>query len=282
MMSVASFLEKRSKSFWIITGLAFIIILGAIDFRTGYEVSFSLFYLIPIFLAVWFTNGWAGLGFSFASTITWFVADYSAGMSYSHPSIYLWNAFLRLSFYCVVTWLGSNLKKTYKANLELVRVDYVTGATSIRHFYDLAQLEMQRFKRHHHPLALAYFDLDDFKAVNDRLGHSTGDRVLRAVTDIIRKDIRPCDTFARLGGDEFALLMPETGEAAARSAINDLHAALVTEMLRNSWMVSFSIGIVICNDIPKTVDDLVKLADDTMYSVKNDNKNGFNLFIYNG
>lgn len=281
-MDATSFFEKRSKPFWVSTGLAFVIILGIIDYFTGYEVSFSLFYLIPIFTVVWFTDGRMGLLLSSASAVVWFIADYSAGLSYSHLSVYIWNTIIRMGFFSVVSILGSNLKKSYKLNQELARSDYVTGAVSIRYFYELAQIEISRFQRYHRPFALAYIDLDDFKSINDRLGHSVGDRVLRSVTDSVRQQIRPSDTLARLGGDEFALLMPETSEEAAKLVISRLHSSLANEMLKNGWMVTFSVGVVICNETPKSVDDIVKIADDTMYSVKSTSKNDVSYRVYAG
>jgi diguanylate cyclase (GGDEF)-like protein len=281
-MDAVSFFEKRSKPFWVSGGFAFVIILGIIDYFTGYEVSFSLFYLIPIFTVVWFTNGRMGLLLSSASALVWFIADYSAGLSYSHPSVYIWNTIIRMGFFSVVSILGSNLKKSYKLNQELARSDYVTGAVSIRYFYELAQIEISRFQRYHRSFALAYIDLDDFKSINDRLGHSVGDKVLRVVTNSIRQQIRPSDTLARLGGDEFALLMPETNEDAAKLVISRLHSSLANEMLKNGWMVTFSVGVVICNETPKSVDDIVKIADDTMYSVKSTSKNGVNYRVYAG
>lgn len=258
------------------------LVLGVVDYKTGYEISLSLFYLTPIFLVVWYTDGRLGLVLAFASTIAWFTADYSAGLNYSHPSIYLWNAILRLSFYCVFAWLGTTLKRAYTLNRELARSDYVTGAVSYRYFYELAQVEIKRAQRYRHPITLAYIDLDNFKAVNDRLGHTTGDRVLRAVTDGIGRQVRPSDTLARLGGDEFALLMPETDGDAAKTVINRIHASLVDEMLRNGWMVTFSMGVVTFNKDPKTVDAMVKMADDVMYSIKTAGKNGVKYSIYAG
>lgn len=281
-MNAGTLFEKRGKSFWVITGLAFIIVLGAIDYFSGFEISFSLFYLIPIIGVVWFVGGRMGLALSFASTITWFIADYAAGLSYSHPSIYIWNSLLRLGFYVVITWLISTLKKAYQINWELARTDYVTGATSIRYFYELAGIEIGRSERHGVPFTLAYIDLDNFKAINDRLGHSTGDRVLRAVTEAIRKQIRPSDTLARLGGDEFGLLLPETDAAQVKTVISRLQASLVDEMLSNSWTVTFSVGVVTYNQKPKTVDEVIKIADQTMYAVKNGGKNGVNYCTYTG
>ena len=281
-MNAGNFFEKRSKPFWVTTGMLFIIVLGAIDYFSGYEISFSLFYLIPIFLVVWFVDERAGLVLSCVSAITWLIADYAAGLKYSHPSIYIWNTLLRLGFYFVVTWLGSTLKKAYKVNQELARKDYVTGATSVRYFYELARIEISRSQRYGLPLSLAYIDLDNFKAVNDRLGHSAGDRVLREMTETVCGQIRPSDTFARLGGDEFALFMPETGCDAAARIVDRLHSSLEDEMLKNGWMVTFSLGVVTYKEVPKTVDEMVKVADSAMYTVKTDGKNGVNYCVYAG
>jgi diguanylate cyclase (GGDEF)-like protein len=281
-MNAATFFEKRGKPFWVITGVALVFILGVIDYGTGIELNVSLFYLIPIFMVLWFTDGEMGLVLSFASTIVGFIVNFSSGLTYSSTSIYVWNTVLRLGFYLVVVWLGSTLKKTYTVNLELARSDYVTGAVSIRYFYELAQIEIKRAQRHRQPFTLAYIDLDNFKAVNDRLGHSTGDRVLRAVTDAIGRQVRPSDTLARLGGDEFALLMPETDGDSAKTVINRIHASLLEEMLRNGWMVTFSLGVVTFNEDPKSVDMMVKMADNAMYSVKAAGKNGVKYRTYKG
>jgi diguanylate cyclase (GGDEF)-like protein len=281
-MNAATFLEKRGKPFWVSTGVALVLLLGVIDYITGIELNIALFYLIPIFLMVWYTDGQMGLVFSFASTIVGFIVNYSSGLTYSHPSLYVWNTVLRLGFYMVVVWLGTALKRTYTINRELARSDYVTGAISNRYFYELAQIETRRSQRYQRPITLAYIDLDNFKSVNDRLGHSIGDRVLRAVTDGINRQIRPTDMLARLGGDEFALLMPETDGEAVKTVINRIHACLVDEMLRNGWMVTFSMGVVTFQAVPKTVDEMVKMADATMYTVKTSGKNGVNYRVYAG
>jgi hypothetical protein len=154
-MSTATFFEKREKPFWISTGVVLVIILGILDYVSGIELNISLFYLIPIFMAVWFINGEMGLLFSFVSTIVGFLVNYSGGKTYSSISIYVWNTVLRLGFYLVVVWLGNNLKKAYTINRELARTDYVTGAISIRYFYELAQNEMNRAKRSGRPFTLA-------------------------------------------------------------------------------------------------------------------------------
>jgi diguanylate cyclase (GGDEF)-like protein len=282
MMNAAAFFERRTKPFWVIAGVVLVILLGIIDYFSGYELNLSLFYLIPIFIVVWYTDGRMGLVLSFASTGVAFLANYFAGQTYSNPTILVSNTLLHLGFYLLVAWLVASLKRTSTGNLELARTDYVTGAISVRYFYELAQIEIRRSQHYRHPITMAYIDLDNFKTVNDQLGHSTGDRVLRAVTDGIRRQVRNQDTLARLGGDEFVLLLPETDGEAARTALNKIHASLVDEMLRNGWMVTFSMGVVTFKEAPKTVDEMVKMADNIMYSVKVAGKNGVKYSTYLG
>jgi diguanylate cyclase (GGDEF)-like protein len=275
-----SFLEKRSKLFWGLTGLLLVVFLGIVDFWTGVEFSITLFYLIPIFLVSWFADQNLGLVISAASAITWFVTDFTNGLVYSNNVIYVWNTLIRLGFFIVTSRLLSELKKALLVNQESARVDYVTGAASVRFFYELTQTEMSRFRRFKHPFTLIYMDLDNFKAVNDSLGHITGDRVLRAVTESIQQQIRPTDILARLGGDEFALLLPETGQEEARKVIGRIHSRLVNEMLNNRWVITFSIGVVCFTQMPKSVDEMIKLADSVMYSVKTTTKNGVQYHVH--
>ncbi|HTX91362.1 MAG TPA: diguanylate cyclase [Anaerolineales bacterium] len=279
-MDLLAFLEGRGKLFWGVVGIVFIFLLGVVDYVTGFEINISFFYLIPIGLLSWYAGRQLGLFAAAASSITWFMADYTSGLLYSHPAIYVWNASFRLVFFGVVSWLISVVHDVNKENQELVRVDFVTGAVSVRYFYELAKIEIKRAERYKRPFTFAYIDLDNFKSINDRLGHSIGDRVLRAVTESIQSQIRPTDSLGRLGGDEFALLLPETDEAHAKNVIQRIHSSLVNEMLKNSWMVTFSVGVVTFCEPPASVDEMVKLADSTMYKVKTHGKNGVSYHVH--
>jgi diguanylate cyclase (GGDEF)-like protein len=281
-MDLMPFLEKRSKRFWGFLGFILVTFLGVIDYVTGVELSLTLFYLIPIFLVAWFADENLALLLSAASALVWFLTDFVNGHIYSSDWIYVWNTLIRLGFFIVSSRLLTELRKALKTNQEAARVDFVTGATSARYFYEQSRTELSRHQRYRHPLTLVYIDLDNFKTINDRLGHITGDKVLRAVTESIQQQIRPTDLFARLGGDEFALLLPETGEQESRQAIGRIHTSLVNEMLKNGWMVTFSMGVVTCNQIPASVDEMVKLADGVMYSVKTKGKNGVRYQVYAG
>lgn len=87
---------------------------------------------------------------------------------------------------------------------------------------------------------------------------------------------------ARIGGDEFAILLPETDKKVAQVVISKIKKKLLGEMKKSEWHVTFSIGIMTFNAIPSTTDELVKLVDDLMYTVKNTKKNAIRYSVYKG
>lgn len=174
------------------------------------------------------------------------------------------------------------LKKAVEREKELARTDYLTGAANARHFRDLVQQEIDRFQRYKRSFTIAYVDLDNFKTVNDLFGHSMGDKVLCAVVQHVNSRLRKTDFVARLGGDEFAFLLTETGPEAAQATISEIHRNLLIEMQRYDWLVTFSIGVLTCIDTPQTADELIKMADNLMYSVKNNGRNAVSYSVYAG
>jgi diguanylate cyclase (GGDEF)-like protein len=97
-----------------------------------------------------------------------------------------------------------------------------------------------------------------------------------------RKYLRKTDVVARLGGDEFALLLPETDQDSARVAFTKIQGGLLEEMRQSNWPVTFSIGVLTCNAVPHTTDELVKMTDELMYAVKLNSKNAIKYSAYAG
>jgi diguanylate cyclase (GGDEF)-like protein len=281
-MNFIASLERRSKLFWKIVGIALIGGVGVLDFLTGYELAFSLFYLIPVSLVTWFASQRLGILAAIASAVVWLTADVTAGNFYSHPFIPVWNTLIRLSFFVITVFLLSTLKRVLEREEELARTDYLTGAANSRFFYDLVQMEIDRFQRYEHPFTLANIDLDNFKIMNDQFGHSVGDQVLRTVVNSARKNLRKTDVIARLGGDEFALLLTETDQESALVVLTKIQSDLLEEMRQRNWPITFSIGVMTCSAAPHTTDELVRMTDELMYAVKRDNKNAIKYSTYAG
>ncbi len=253
----------------LLAGVALVVVLGAADYLTGFELSFAFFYLVPVALVAWRAGAGAAAAISILAAVAWHLANLFAGQTVSHPAILYWNSATRLGFFLVVAFLLSRYKTALDRERAHSRIDDLTGLPNRRAFFETAGREIDRARRYGRPITIAYFDVDDFKAVNDRLGHAGGDAVLRAAAQTLARCTRQgSDLVARLGGDEFVILLPETGEDGARSAIHKIRAEARQAMERGSWPVTFSIGAVIFPDPPLSLDEMITAADDLMYEAK--------------
>lgn len=273
-------LENLGSLTWVVTGILFVGLLGMIDYLTGIEISVSLFYLAPIALVAWFVNRRMGLLVSVLSSLTWLFAEFAGGQRFSQPVYYLWNTLIRLGFFTIVTYLISELHTSHEIQRTLARTDPISGAVNARYFSELVEMEIARSRRYHYIFTMVYIDLDDFKLVNDNLGHDTGDDVIRFIAGELKCHLRRVDIVARLGGDEFGLLLPIAGQAEAQVVVSRLHANLTEQMRQKGWPVTFSIGAVTCMDMPESARELVKMADKVMYEVKNSTKNNTRFSVY--
>jgi diguanylate cyclase (GGDEF)-like protein len=133
-------------------------------------------------------------------------------------------------------------------------------------------------RRHENLTAVMFIDLDGFKAVNDSLGHDAGDYVLREVANRLVSSVRATDTVARVGGDEFLLIAIELhcSDDAAFIAHKVIHAVSQPIVFNShTTVVGASIGIALYPNHGEDINQLIKLADEAMYRIKNSGKNGF-------
>jgi len=134
--------------------------------------------------------------------------------------------------------------------------------------------ELERLKRYPAVASLVFLDVDNFKSVNDRLGHSEGDRVLQHLANVLRANSRATDVIGRYGGEEFVLFFPATAEDKARSVVERMHDGFQQgfECADKSCRLTFSAGLV---EIPRDGTDFVTLcdrADTAMYTAKRNGK----------
>jgi len=163
----------------------------------------------------------------------------------------------------------------------LVNYDPLTGLANRRYLHDRLEHAIQLAKRNDDLIAVIFIDLDNFKYVNDTLGHEVGDKLLIHITERIKGVIRESDTLARMGGDEFVLIAEKIGTEDAVASL----AQKIVESISNSFYISHnkiftgaSLGISIFPSDGADIDTLMKKADMAMYQSKEQGKNRFSFF----
>lgn len=281
------FLDRLGKPVNIASGLLCTLFLGLFDYLLdiAYGTNFSLdfFYLLPITFVAWFAGRGPGIAISLTCTAIKIIANPYIKIGHHSP---LWENSTVLAFFLVIALLVAKLRQMLDYERNLSRTDHLTGVANTRAFLELLTSEIFRQQRHfqqrghYHPFGLAYIDIDDFKNINDKFGHSSGDNVLKEVAATISNNLRRSDLVARLGGDEFAVLLPDTDATAGPTVMEKIRKQLGLSMQQIDMPVTFSIGLLTCPEPPDVADAVISFADNLMYEVKKNGKNSLCFAVY--
>ncbi len=167
--------------------------------------------------------------------------------------------------------------KEYAEEMErLATTDSLTGIFNRRHFLECGEKELARSKRYGRPMSVLLIDVDHFKIINDTFGHAAGDKTLRIITRTCIDTLRENDLFGRLGGEEFAVVLPENDEPCAvdaaerlRKTMEELKVAFEDKIIR----FTISIGVASSELSDKTIEVILKRADDALYKAKKCGRN---------
>lgn len=162
---------------------------------------------------------------------------------------------------------------------ELLRAatkDSLTGVFNRMSLEKRVVTELKRSKRYGNIFSLIMFDIDDFKSINDTLGHLAGDKVLKDIAQVVKGNIRNIDSVGRWGGEEFMIVLSETNASEAAKVAEKLRLALAEHGKGEAVQVTASFGVTTCQ-ADDTLDTILKRVDDLMYSVKNSGKNSIAL-----
>lgn len=253
-------------------GFSLVAIIGFFDYITGPEMSFAIFYLVPIALGAWWGGFAQGILLSMVCAVSWQAVEIAEGSTMA-PGIQLWNGIARFGIFVITSSLLSRLRLSLFLEKKLARSDSLTGAANGRTFYESVSLTVEHALRASQPVSLAYLDLDNFKWINDNLGHAAGDQLLCKLVQVIQHNIRALDLLARLGGDEFALLLVDCDELEARASLERIRERFVQEMIKSKWPVTVSVGAVTFDHPGRDVDAMVRKVDEVMYRAKKAGKN---------
>ena len=201
----------------------------------------------------------------------------------SQTAISLENAALYANLEARVAIRTQELNEANTKLTLLATTDALSGAFNRRHFLEMATEEIQRAKRYSRPLIVMMIDIDFFKKVNDTYGHAAGDSAIKQVASICQNSLREQDLFGRLGGEEFAVLLPETkiedGMLLAQRIRSTVESRVI-EQDPHRFSVTLSIGVSGLSESNSTIDLLLQLADEALYTAKKTGRNRVELALH--
>ena len=274
MQMIKTIAGPFAKTLWILVGAFLLTITAILDYVTGPDLSFSLFYAIPIAFFAWKLKGNYGILAACFSALTWLYIE--TRLKDASIFIHLWNGTIRFGFFLMLALFLKGIDR----ERQHARTDFLTSAVNHRHFHELLQREIDRSIRYNLTFTVAFIDTDNFKVVNDTFGHTFGDSILKGIVEIMQRSLRKTDITARVGGDEFAILLPETDGQSARAAISHMIQTLAEEMHALKCPVTFSIGALTLNAPKLSPSKILSIADRMMYIVKNNGKNNVRYETY--
>jgi len=177
----------------------------------------------------------------------------------------------------LVVWRDISRLKQIQTDLEkLATQDPLTHVYNRRHFYTLAEVEIQRSLRSHSPFSVILVDIDHFKNVNDKYGHKAGDEVLIHFTKVCIQNLRKVDIFSRFGGEEFAIVLPEADLDQAKETAERIRKIVESTVLNideHQFKITASFGVSTFRGSPDTLELLLQKSDKALYTAKNKGRN---------
>ncbi|MBN1824503.1 MAG: GGDEF domain-containing protein [Endomicrobiales bacterium] len=271
------FFRNISRTKTVLLGLAFTALFGLLDFYTTPDIAPSVFYALPVAFTAWYASVYHGFFISVICVVSEYSVHTIWPRYYENPVMLYWNLTAELMFFFVISYIVSTLGKTLDSEKSLARTDPLTGTANTRYFYELADIEIKRAQRTKKPLTIAFIDIDNFKVINDTYGHTEGDRLLKKISETIKGSIRAIDILSRIGGDEFVLVFPDTDFERAKQVLTRLKKDVDDIVASLGLPATLSVGAASCSGLACSVDSLIKVADNLMYSVKATGKNNLKV-----
>lgn len=252
-----------------------ILAIGWLDYITGLDVRIYPLYFIPLAFGSWNRHTIISLMLSVYAAAVWFLGNYFSGMRHLSAWVWVVNITSQLVTFVFVSLAVAYIGRRFEHESLLARTDSLTGLLNSRAFYEKMSFELRRSQRYQRLIAVAYLDLDNFKEINDRLGHRAGDKILQRVARILRESLRFSDIIGRVSGDEFMLVLPEISRDSVEKTLERLRVKIKTAINTNhKFHLSISAGVIVCTPNKETVEKLISISDDLMYEVKRAGKDG--------
>jgi diguanylate cyclase (GGDEF)-like protein len=173
--------------------------------------------------------------------------------------------------YFFMSRLIKKLDETRQTIEKIAITDQLTEVFNRRHIMSRFEEEFEKFKRLKKNVSCIMADVDNFKAINDSYGHLEGDQVLKSISHRIRNTVRAYDILGRYGGEEFLIIMPDTSLEDARELAERIRTRVKEEPVNNAT-ITLSLGVVCVEESDRSVDDIIRRADQNLYKAKKGGK----------
>lgn len=260
-------IDRRSPAAAAAIVAALIAAVAVADWLSAADIAFTLGYLLPLGLAAWRLPRGFVVGFAVLCAGAWLAVHELRRAEPQPTAVVAANLVMELLVFLSFGLLIGAMRRRLQHERKLARTDSLTGMPNRRAFTAELEREAERCRRYGQPFSVAYLDVDNFKQVNDRLGHAAGDALLKRVAYSLQNAVRKVDLVARLGGDEFAMLLPGADQFGAETVLRRL-GSLLADWVQREFGASCSIGCLTVLREPPGVDEIVARVDALMYRHK--------------
>lgn len=235
-------LSHASANVITLLALLMAVAIGLLDHLSGFELSFQIFYLLPVVMTAWYANRRRGLAMAMVAAFVWFIADGSAGRFYSEEWIGYWNALARLLLFALIAWLTDAAHQRLRGEQALSDFDVVTRLPNRRAFIEQLALEIARLRRYRDPFTIVYLHFGGLRKMVNAMGRELGDELLTKTSRRLRETTRESDHLARYDETGLIALLPKADWGEAEPLLRRLSESLEEAIDEGDWPVTPHIG----------------------------------------
>ncbi len=266
----------RKDIIYLSASAALTFLMGLADMITGSDLSFIIFYIPPIVIAVWLANIYAGLIITFLSLAVWIFSNfiYPHQIVYTKEFFMIWEIFQKAIFLTITLVTVAKYKELYEKQKNLSFIDYLTGLKNRRSFVDHLRKKSAEFTSE---FSICFIDVDKFDEFTALVGQANSDETVISMAKYISKHYKNCYKFEE---NKFALIFNEKTGPTALSKMTDLQIGLRQSIiLPKKYNLTFSIGIILCTSAGITHTQILKHLYRLIQNIKSEGGNDIRFAV---
>ena len=266
----------RKDIMYLSASAALTLLMGLVDMITGSDLSFIIFYIPPIVMAVWLANIYSGLIITFLSLAIWTFSNffYPHQIVYTKEFFMIWEIFQKSIFLCITLVTVAKYKELFEKQKNLSFIDYLTGLKNRRSFVDHLRKKTAEFTSE---FSICFIDVDKFDEFTAHAGQANSDEIISSMAKYISRHYKNCFKFEE---NKFALIFNEKTGPTAFSKMTDLQIGLRQSIiLPKKYNLTFSIGIILCSSAGITHTQILKHLYRLVQKIKSEGGNDIRFAV---